>query len=387
MKNYLLSLLAASLLMLTLLAGLNFFLDPLLLYPHRFVQPLETNRQLINFARAHKTAQIEYLEPELLILGSSRAFDGLSLDHPYVRQQYPQSYNAALYNGTVHEMLAIFNQARCEKKLKTVVIGLDFFVFNATRPTFQQGGGSDFLQAESCVAKKIQIVKSLFNFSNLRIEKLLSDRKMPVPLDVLADGSLAVESSAEQRKDPLAAALLSERNYLQMDGFYKDFSFSQANLAALEQLLTIAASEGIAVKMFISPSHVRRWEVLDHAVGMEAFELFKSKLTQLSAQYPAAHRIELWDFAVYHPFTTEAVTNNPMQWHWESSHYKKNLGAHLLNRLFDQPEQVRDFGLKLTPENLALHLQTQREARQQWLQAHPAEVRELQENLSRAVTP
>lgn len=385
MKKYIQTLFLSSMLVLMLLAGFNYVLDPLLLYPHQTVKPLDVKRQLLNFARAHKTAQIEYLEPELLVFGSSRAFDGIDVNQTYLKQQYKNSYNAALYNGTIHEMLALFNQALCQKKLKTMVIGLDFFVFNSQRPQFQKGGGSDFLQADHCFATKINIAKSLFNFSNLRFEKILNDRKMPVRLDVLPDGSLALESSAAQRKVPLAAALLSERNYVTMDGFYKNFAFSDDSFAALAQMIALATQHNIDVKIFISPSHVRRWEVLDFAIGMTEFERFKTKLTHLVSQYDTAHRVELWDFAVYHEFTTEPVTEKPMQWHWESSHYKKELGAEILHRLFEQSEQTADFGLKLSPQNIQLHLQQQRLARQQWLQANPTQITELKANLNSAL--
>lgn len=386
MKKYLIITIVCSLTVLTTLAGLNFMLDPLLLYPHQTIKPVDAKRQLINFARAHKSAQLEYLQPELIVLGSSRAFDGLDVTHPYLRQTYAGSYNAALYNATVDEMFALFNQARCHKKLKTVVIGLDFFVFNAQRPQFQQGGGSDFLNQHSCYAAKLNIVKSLFNFNNLRLEKFLNDRKQPVKQDVLPDGSLAVESSAEQRKNPLAAALLSEKNYLHLDGFYKDYSFSEQALAVVATMLEIAKQEGIEVKIFISPSHVRRWEVLDFAVGMAEFELFKTKLTQLVSQYDQSAGIQLWDFAVYHEFTTEAMTEQPLQWHWESSHYKKNLGAEVIQRIFDLPAQQTNFGVRLTPDNLNSHLQHQRQARQHWLQARPAEITELRQNLQSTPT-
>lgn len=387
MKNYIQTILCSSALVLALLAILNFFLDPLLLYPHDWFKPIEAKRQLINYARAHKTAQIEYLEPELLILGSSRAFDGIGLNHPYLNQEFRQSYNAALYNGTVHEMLALFNHALCQKNLKTVVIGLDFFVFNAQRPTFQKGGGAEFLQSESCLSTRVKLAKSLFNFSNLRLDKLFNDRKMSITLDVLQDGSLAVESSAEQRKIPLAASLSSEKNYIKMDGFYKDYVFSNQNLEALERLIATAVEHGIEVKIFISPSHVRRWEVLDYAIGIKEFELFKTKLTQLVSQYSHKHQVQLWDFAVYHEYTTEAVTEKPMKWHWESSHYKKELGVEIINRIFGQSsltEKTQNFGLMLSLENLDDHLLNQKHAREDWLKMHPTEIAQLMENLNSA---
>ena len=69
----------------------------------------------------------------------------------------------------------------------------------------------------------------------------------------------------------------------------------------------------------------------------------------------------LWDFSGYNSLTTEDVppdgdSETQMKWYWESSHYKKELGDLVLDRIFDyhHPERIvpDDFGVLLTPKNI-----------------------------------
>lgn len=384
MKKYLIILILCPVLVLTAIASLNFYIDPLLLYPHDQIKPLDIHRKLVNYARAHKSAQLEYLQPDLVVLGSSRAFDGIDPNHPYLNSRYSQSYNAALYNGTVHEMFAMFHQAQCQGNLKTVIIALDFFVFNDQRPQFQTGGGSNFLYKDSCHSTKAQLVKSLFNINNLQFNKVFNDRKLPAKIDIEKNGSMADQSLLLERKNPRLFSLKSEMNYVTMDGFYKNYVFSETSWQVFTELLNQAKQQQIEVKIFISPSHVRRWEVLDLAVGQQKFEQFKQRLTELVSSLRDS-RIEVWDFAVYHRFTTEPLSDTQMNWHWDTSHYKKSIGAEVINRMFNQAEQAADFGIKLTPDNLTLHLSTQQQLRALWVQKHQKEVSQINTAITSAL--
>ena len=71
------------------------------------------------------------------------------------------------------------------------------------------------------------------------------------------------------------------------------------------------------------------------------------------------------DFSIYHELTAETVPTNPkeeMKYHWEASHYKKELGDILLDRLLDVSE-YKDFGVELNSQNINKHIQNLREDR------------------------
>jgi hypothetical protein len=71
--------------------------------------------------------------------------------------------------------------------------------------------------------------------------------------------------------------------------------------------------------------------------------------------------IPLGDFSGYNSMTTEPVppsgdTTSRMKWYWESSHYRKELGDLVLDRLLEYEGTGRaipvDFGILLTRDNL-----------------------------------
>ena len=96
----------------------------------------------------------------------------------------------------------------------------------------------------------------------------------------------------------------------------------------------------------------------------------------------------LWDFSGFNSYTTEAVPKlgdkvSMMEWFWESSHYRKELGDRVLDRVLDYTDPDRqiadDFGVLLTSGNIEQHLEAIRQSREAYEQAHPEEVKEIQE--------
>ncbi len=78
---------------------------------------------------------------------------------------------------------------------------------------------------------------------------------------------------------------------------------------------------------------------------------------------------ELWDFATYSRYTMEAFPSNDedtMNYHWETSHYKKELGDLVLKSI---SESSQDFGQILTAQNINNHLASQVNARLSWSKA------------------
>jgi hypothetical protein len=84
-------------------------------------------------------------------------------------------------------------------------------------------------------------------------------------------------------------------------------------------------------------------------------------------------------------YTAEAVPPKndpaPMQWYWESSHYKKELGDRVLDRVFGYQAHGRtvapDFGVLLTSANIEEHLASIRSAQAHYEAEHPEDLAEL----------
>ena len=73
-----------------------------------------------------------------------------------------------------------------------------------------------------------------------------------------------------------------------------------------------------------------------------------------------------------------------MHWYRDSSHYKKELGDLMLDRIFNYHGSNRvvsdDFGVLLNSENIDSHLQKIRSDRQHYHDTHPEDIAEI-ENL------
>ena len=68
-----------------------------------------------------------------------------------------------------------------------------------------------------------------------------------------------------------------------------------------------------------------------------------------------------------------------MRWYLESSHYKKELGDLVLDRVFDYQSPSRyvpdDFGIRLTQGNIEAHLSKIRKDQEEWVDKHPEDVK------------
>ncbi|MBT6050167.1 MAG: hypothetical protein HOG49_25505, partial [Candidatus Scalindua sp.] len=136
--------------------------------------------------------------------------------------------------------------------------------------------------------------------------------------------------------------------------------------------------------------HARQSETIVARGIWNDFEKWKRKLVELNEQVALEQNRELfpiWDFSGYNSYTTESVTENgdkesTMQWYWESSHYKKELGDLVLDRIFNykHPDRVvnDDFGVLLNSDTIEPHLRQIRNDQLLWRQSYTEDVAEIE---------
>jgi hypothetical protein len=154
-------------------------------------------------------------------------------------------------------------------------------------------------------------------------------------------------------------------------------------------VLRLAHQKKLDLRLFISPSHARQWETL-HVGGLwTTWEDWKRQLVKINveeASRAAAGPFPLWDFSGYTALTTEPFpalgdVASTMRWYWESSHYKKQLGDLVLDRVFDYRDPSRelpgDFGIRLDPATIEAHLAWIRAGRERWVAQYPDDANEI----------
>jgi hypothetical protein len=111
-------------------------------------------------------------------------------------------------------------------------------------------------------------------------------------------------------------------------------------------------------------------------------------LAEDAARHPGQEAFVLWDFSGYNSITTEEVppggdTDTEMRWYWEASHYKKEVGDMMLEKIFGSNDPAHeipdDFGIRLTVENIDEQLRLTKERQLTWHHQHEQDLQELRE--------
>lgn len=162
-----------------------------------------------------------------------------------------------------------------------------------------------------------------------------------------------------------------EKYYQKSDFKYNSNIYQDTKKDSFEdfrKILELCYKNSIKLDIIFGPSHIRQWEAYDYYQDIETWYKWKKDVVLFVAkiadeQEKTPYRI--MDFSVYHELTAETVPTNPkekMKYHWEASHYKKELGDIVLDRLLDI-SPYKDFGVELNIQNIDNHIQNLREDR------------------------
>lgn len=385
------------------IALLNSIVDPFDIY--RLVrQPGFNDRKSISQLRLTKTQRVLAVQPQRIILGSSRALLGLNPANPLLQGQ--RTYNAALEATNIREMRRMAEHALVgsQGELRSLVVGLDFFTFNARLPNHPSFQDERFYRPkqppwQNQLLYRGRQFKDLLSFDQTVASiQVLSQSLFRTPQqEVLqASGWLAMPADFTQRllaTGGFRQPFLRETNSF-LNGSYKNFAYEDAKgqvnaLDEYRQLLDLAYRNRLDTKLFISPMHTWLCEGLD-AIGLwPRFQAWKTALVQLNvatARRYGRSPYPIWDFSCYNRYTNEPVpplgdTKTPMRWYWDVSHYQARLGDRLLRTVLQaQNRPIKsEFGVLLTPENLQQHLQRQNQLQQAYRQAHLADFKVISE--------
>ncbi len=394
-SSYLKFLTVAIPLVLLSIVGFNRLIDPFALYDGPMIEGLNANKPTFSsHAYMAKAVAIEGMRPSTIFLGSSRGERGMDPLHPALNGD--QRYNLSLSGGSIYEALRYFQHAHATEPLKRVVLGLGLRQFkhaDQVSSSFTEERLSvsveGVAQNRSWLSADLAVIASLDSIT-ASIETLWKQDETP---HLLLHGEYNPQRLIEDMTNHRADFLSNEKSYI--NGNYSDFSLTDnkdedSTLNHYRKLLTTAYRDNIDLKIFIYPCHARQWEALSVAGLWNEWEQWKHQLVTLNESVAAEQGkrpFALWDFSGYNAYTTEEAPATgdiatQMQWYWESSHYKKELGDLVLDQIFSYSHLDRiidkDFGVQLTSKNIELHLQKIRNDRQDWRASHIEDVIEIE---------
>jgi hypothetical protein len=388
-RRYALRLLGAVLGLVGLVALANLLIDPFGVWHLVDIPGVNAERTRSAVGRFAKAHAVRTFQPGAIILGTSRTRIGLDPQHPGWADGAGPAYNLAFGGATMEEVRDYFELATRAAPVKVAVVGLDLWMFNATRPAnveadpqrLRHGG---FLRD----LPKLLLVNALGpSWRTLAYNRDLAAGRERLDVSQHYDGHAAWTPDR-----PYEHGLWFQRTnqaYLSLEFFPEPrglFCLSDPvtgvdTLAQLRQLIELARQRHVRLTLFFSPAHARESEVVRDAGLWPTFEAWTRAVTDMAA----AAGVPLWDFGGYNSITTDPVPplDQPQartRYYWESAHYKEVLGAMILDRIAGRPnpDTPADFGVRLTPETLDAHLAAIRAAREAYAAAQPDQVAEVE---------
>lgn len=406
-KTYIRTIAIFVVVLLGLAMSFNRLVDPFRLFDGPEIEGYNAVKpEMDNRCRLSKAWQIYNRKPNGLALGSSRTDYGISPTHPGWSAK--NAYNAALPGGGIYEVLRYFQHAQAIQPLKQIVVGLDFFMFNAhwnlssdfdenrllAKSDGSSNGGFKHLERLETLAS---IDTLLSSYNTLTSQKSLSFKEPPHQLNGQrhptvrenyvpeAGGHRALFIDDEQAHMKRRWLVPPERKYA--------FEVPKTGVSSLNDhfrnLLRFAHEHDVDLRLFISPSHAFLWESMDSMGLWDEWEIWKREMVRINeeeATTAGKAPFLLWDFSGYNQYTTEEVPpegdkDTKMRWYWEGSHYKSALGDIVLNRIFGimapGTESPDDFGILLDGKTVDAHLEAIRQAQKGYRQTHQSDYKRI----------
>ena len=399
-KQYLRAFAINTPIVLCLVVAINFLVDPYGIYHFVNIKGFNANKPSIqSHLRMTKAYQVKRQQPRAIILGTSRAEFGLDPDHPgFIHRP---TYNLNLSGGNMYEMLRYFQHADSVSQIDQVVLALDFFQFDINsenRADFDERRLATDVRGdvENTWFAPRDLIDSLLTLDALSASLNTVVRQFQKPI-YLKNGSIDPSATVRGKLIHIIGQrnlfIMNEKRYFSKtyEGFHltsnNGFSTSLGNY---RMLISLAYANGIDLKLLINPSHARQLETLAVKGLWPTFESWKTQLVEINEEEAVAADkapFLIWDFSGYSSYTTEPVPRagdikTKMAWYWESSHFTKELGNLVLDKvLASNPKQDRGevpFGMVLTSNNIEVYLQNVRGRRDAWRSANPSDVKEIE---------
>jgi hypothetical protein len=355
-----------------LTVAVNLCVDPYEVFGTPRIAKISLSKPITkNHAMLAKTNQVARFRPATVVIGSSPVHIGIDASTPVWPEAMGPVFNYGIpgvYETSIS--LRTLQEAAATGRVRSAVVFLDFQNFfspeNPDPALLEADRRFRFLaNGEPNPDARTQRANDMF----LSVATLgaLVDSLTTVALQGRANVLDLASDGSGTEADFIDAA----RN----DGMHSLFAQKDANeaertsrlaqimagwpgplpdLDAVAAIIAFARAHDIKLTLVIAPHHVDALELYWRAGLWSRVEQLKIELTTLVAAQGGA--ATLWDFLDFSTFNTEAVPRagdrrTPTSWFWEPTHFKKQLGDVMIQRMFglDAPA----FGAVLTPDTVA----------------------------------
>ncbi|OCL96272.1 hypothetical protein [Aliarcobacter thereius] len=359
-KKFLKIVLGLSFFVAVLIGGVNYVVDPYGIYKTNIFQNKPEQDKNIRLA---KVVKVEELKPVSISLGTSRTEYGYDPNHEYFSKP---SYNLAVSGASLYENRLYLEHAIKQGNLKEVILVADWRMFNDSKMR-KLDDFEDSFNIEN-------IYKQLFSVDLFRssFKTIINQKSKSSYLENGQRDWYFDQENIDKKGGHLKVMNKDEESYYKKSDFKYNSNIYQdtkeSSFDDFRKILELCYQNNIKLDIVFGPSHIRQWEAFDYYQDIETWYkwkkdvvLFVEKIAKEQQKTP----YRIMDFSVYHELTAETVPTNPkekMKYHWEASHYKKELGDIVLDRLLDI-SPYKDFGVELNIQNIDNHIQKLRDDR------------------------
>lgn len=357
--------------------ALNYIVDPYLIHQWDTVLIDRIGPRQPKIIPWTKTYAAFRYQPEVVYLGSSRTETGLPTQIDLFKNK--RVFNLALSGGTQGDAIKILYHTSDFHRPEIVVWGVEYGWLFA-----DSNGNTD-------LDKSILSPNPLYP-----LWRFLINTKRCISKDMAIDTFKILTRTSEQDCPSILSTYgqepekCVERNMEVDGGTAKAFEKTMKNVSKsvvpdfnivmgqLDEVTEEFCNYGTKLRFFIQPNHAL--SELHYLSQWENRENWQRALVKLIDKRKAQGcNIRLIDFSGFNNITTEEIPQQTgretMQYYWEQSHYRSEVGRMILAKLFsvDIQAEPSEFGVELNGGVIEQHLENMRSSRDRYLKSHPME--------------
>jgi hypothetical protein len=343
--------------------------------------------EIMKSVKLHKSFRVAQIEPETVILGTSRSAFGIDPENSAWRNTFQPRYNFALAGANVYVTRRFLEHAQMLHSLKQVVYGLDFFTFNAYRQQDPDYRG-DFLTINDDGTPNPHFDMKILAASILSTDALQASyetvaSKNKHPRIIRENGMFSGSVWVKNLHQSFSNMENLYFQYVYLAGRKREYGFVNLDtgISSFEEFRSIVIycrDRQIDLKLFISPPHARHMEIIRILGLWPLFEQWKRELVRILQE--ENYTSSLWDFSGYNSITTDNISTEDEHYYMDSTHYLPIVGDMILSRIFHYNEKnvPKDFGRVLTPKNIEENLLIAQAKQEKYRTDYPEQVEEIE---------
>ncbi len=373
-----------------LLASINYFIDPYLLYGSNRISGINDKKPATaNRSALFKPYQAIAVKPTTLVVGNSRPEMGINPESSCWPNHYGTIYSLTFPGMSFYGQIRALFHAVSDSPVENILLGVDFVDFLQLREqpkkNYWPPRNSDFFD-------RLRVDEKSNSNSSYRYNQLKDFSAGLFSLTALNDSVSTLLSQNVNSVNRTHLGFNPARDYLdiirhegprvlyrqKMNELNKRFeqpgmSVYDAKLwstefEGLKRTIQLALAQNIQLTIYINPYHYSYFEAIEKSGYWPEFEAFKKGLMQVVKQY-GQNKVALWDFALYSNYTVSPKPSKKeakkfLRWFWEPAHYKAKLGEYLLSDMYQQScvkKKLSPVGVKLNDIDIDRHLAKQRQ--------------------------